>query len=365
MDRRAFLGRMLSWLASATLFSAMPSLVLQSMAGIDPQLKKAMEQWDGLSLREMAEKKVHHGNSRFTNPFNLFRRRRFVDLLKWKFFGNNRFRHLYAQERVTPVSIDWGPIQRHQGLSVTFINHASVLIRDRGTTFLIDPVFYGLRPFCKDFSPLRFDPAAMPSPDHILITHGHYDHLDKESLKVFHKKTHVVTPLGYNGVFRSLGMNNRTQLDWYGVYENDRRRVVLLPCNHWTMRNPFIGPNRSLWGSYLVQTASGPTLFFSGDTAYFSGFRDIGHEFNIDLAVFNLGAYEPRWFMRQSHINPAETLTAFEELGAEKLLAVHWGTFRLGDEPVFKPPVDLEEEAARRNLSGRIVPLAHGQTLYL
>lgn len=170
--------------------------------------------------------------------------------------------------------------------------------------------------------------------------------------------------MGYNDVFNDLGMNRRTQMDWFDTYKDGKLEITLLPCNHWTMRNPLVGPNRSLWGSFLVKTASGPTIFISGDTAYFDGFREIGEEFSIDLAIFNLGAYEPRWFMATSHINPGETVRAFRELQARHLLIVHWGTFRLGDEPVHFPPNDLRRELEEKGLSDRLVDLKHGQTLF-
>ena len=95
------------------------------------------------------------------------------------------------------------------------------------------------------------------------------------------------------------------------------------------MRNPMKGPNRSLWGSYLIQTASGYTVYLSGDTAYFDGFEQLGNEFDIDLAVFNLGAYEPRWFMAPSHINPAETVQAFRAMKAKQLMIIHWEAYRV------------------------------------
>jgi L-ascorbate metabolism protein UlaG (beta-lactamase superfamily) len=131
------------------------------------------------------------------------------------------------------------------------------------------------------------------------------------------------------------------------------------------MRNPVRGPNHSLWGSYLIRTASGHTLYISGDTAYFDGFRDIGREFEIDLAIINLGAYEPRWFMAPSHMNPAETVAAFQQLGAKKLIIVHWGTFRLGDEPVHFPPMDLKPELAKAGLLDRWVDIRHGETYFV
>jgi L-ascorbate metabolism protein UlaG (beta-lactamase superfamily) len=130
------------------------------------------------------------------------------------------------------------------------------------------------------------------------------------------------------------------------------------------MRNPFIGPNRSLWGSYLIKTADGYTIYISGDTAYFDGFSELGEQYQIDLAVFNLGAYEPRWFMAPSHINPRETVDAFRQLKAKKLLVVHWGTFRLGDEPVHFPPMQIRKELKQEGLSDRLVDLTHGETYY-
>ena len=129
------------------------------------------------------------------------------------------------------------------------------------------------------------------------------------------------------------------------------------------MRNPLTGPNRSLWGSFLIKTSTGPTIFISGDTAYFNGFREIGGAYNIDLAIFNLGAYEPRWFMASSHINPAETVQAFRELDARHLMVVHWGTFRLGDEPVHLPPAHIRKEMDGAGLGHRLMDLTHGQTL--
>jgi N-acyl-phosphatidylethanolamine-hydrolysing phospholipase D len=130
------------------------------------------------------------------------------------------------------------------------------------------------------------------------------------------------------------------------------------------MRNPIIGPNRSLWGSFLIKTSGGFRIFVGGDAAYSEAFRELGKEFNIDLAIFNLGAYEPRWFMESSHMNPGDTVKAFKDLGAKNLLIVHWGTFRLGDEPVHFPPIQIRQELEKEGLLGRLVHLNHGQSLF-
>jgi L-ascorbate metabolism protein UlaG (beta-lactamase superfamily) len=237
------------------------------------------------------------------------------------------------------------------------------MIKDGDAYLLVDPLFHDLFWFT-DFSPLSLDIEQMPSPDHVLITHGHFDHLDVPSLSRLKEETHVITPLGYDSVFDDLGMRSRDQLDWFGTYREGKREITLLPCNHWTMRNPLTGPNDSLWGSFLIKTASGITIYISGDLAHFDRFSELGREFEIDLAIFNLGAYEPRWFMAGSHVNPAETAEAFMELGAKHLMIVHWGTFRLGDEPVHFPPLHIREEMERRGVLHRLIHLDHGRTLF-
>ena len=239
------------------------------------------------------------------------------------------------------------------------------MIKDVDRYIIVDPVFSEIFWFIKDFSPLSFDLREIPRPQHILITHGHYDHLDIPSLSRFNKNTHVISPLGYSRVFEDLAMKNRTRLDWFDSFDDGRMKITFLPCNHWTMRSPITGPNRSLWGSYLIRLRSGYTIYLSGDTAYFDGFEQLGREHKINLAVFNVGAYEPRWFMAQSHTNPRETVQAFKELNAERLMITHWGTFRLGNEPVHFPPMQVKKEMKKEGLFDKYVDLKHGETLDL
>lgn len=318
----------------------------------------------GMTLREIAGQKLHHRDGAFADPWNSGGRRRFLDVLKWKLFSRNEFKHLYRYERVSPVDIDWNPVRRYPGLSVTFITHATVLIRDEDASLLIDPVLDGLFWPIKNFTPLAFDASDMPEPDYVLITHGHYDHLDAGSTKRFGRRSQFITPSGYQELLWKYGAETVHELDWFDSFSDGSREIILLPCSHWTMRNPITGPNTALWGSYLIRTKTGPVIYVSGDLSYFDRFEEVGCEFDIDLAIFNLGAYEPRWFMKHSHINPEETVRAFRELGAKRLMVVHWGTFRLGDEPVYLPRQQIREEMDRAGLSDRLVDLRHGQTLF-
>jgi len=368
MTRRNFIKRLFARMAGAAMIGTIPAC---TSTGKGKEAMTASDQFytplNGRSMQAMAAGRLHHGEERFRNPFAPADHRKGLGrFLKWKLFSENRFKPYYEKEPTIEVMVDWNRVRAHRGLSVTFINHSSVMIQDEDRYFLLDPVFNGLMWFIQDYSPLAFDPLLdMPAPDCILVTHGHYDHLDVDSLALFDKQTPVVTPLGYKDIFSDLKMNHRRQLDWFDKVEIDGREITLLPCNHWTMRNPVIGPNTSLWGSFLLKTRSGFTIYISGDTAYFDGYREIGSLFDIDLAIFSLGAYEPRWFMGPSHINPAETVTAFREMGAKRLMVIHWGTFRLGDEPVHFPPRDMRAAMEAVGMGNRLLDIRHGQTFFV
>jgi N-acyl-phosphatidylethanolamine-hydrolysing phospholipase D len=363
INRRGFLNQAFSWIKWVIFGSAFAHLFRNNMGFASSSMDPRFLETKQLSLREMAEKKTHHGDGRFLNPFTQVRHGNLWRLIKWKVFSKNEFKAHYSGDHTKPVRIDWKPIVEHKDCSITFLRHASVMIKDRESTMLVDPLFDGLF-WLTDYSPLGFDIDEMPSPDHVLITHGHLDHLDVPSISKLNKETHVITPLGYNSIFKDLGMPSRTQLDWFDSYREGRREIMLLPCNHWTMRNPFVGPNDSLWGSFLIRTDSGITIFVSGDLAYFDRFGELGEEFSIDLAIFNLGAYEPRWFMAGSHLNPQEAAKSFRALKAKHLMVVHWGTFRLGDEPVHFPPLDIKSEMEAQGMLDRLIHLDHGQTLF-
>jgi len=364
MTRRTFIGKLAFYMQSLMLLSMVPPSLAAAAVNSAAQPKLHYTPLNGKSLRELAKSGAHHGEGRFLSPIGLERKRRFWQVMSWKLLHSNKFnRHLDSQP-IIPVSVDLEPIRKHHGVSVTFLKHASFLIIDGDTTLLIDPVFSDIFWFIKDYSPLTFDPQTLPKPDHVLITHGHYDHLDEASLSTFDRSTHVISPLGYDGVFKDLNLSNRTRLDWYDTFNSGDVSVTLLPSNHWTMRSPVRGPNRSLWGGYLIRTSTGYTIYLSGDSAYFDGFEELGRDYAIDLAIINLGAYEPRWFMAQSHMDPKEAVHAFKELNAKKLMIAHWGTFRLGDEPVHFPPEDLRKELAAEGLLDRWIDIRHGETFF-
>jgi len=369
ITRRMLLKKWFAWCSMAVmpgLFSTCGGSNTLKSTEIDSQFAAEAK---NLSLREIADRKLHHGDGCFLNLFggpihgspwrpSLSQPVKNPDSALYKY----SYVPYYKDERVKPVSIDWQSVQNTSELSITFIKHACIMIKDIDRYILIDPVFFDL-PFVPDFTPLAFDIKDMPPPTHVLITHGHYDHLDEPSLASINPATHVISLLGYDEFFNDIKMNHRTQLDWFNTFQQDGIEIILLPCKHWTMRNPFRGANHSLWGSFLIKTASGPTIYISGDTSYFPGFREIGEEYSIDLAIFNLGAYGHGAPVFMSHLNPVEAVRGFQDLQAKHLIIVHWGSFRLTPEPVHFPPIQLRAELERAGLAERLLDVNHGQTI--
>ena len=367
INRRMFLKNGLRWCAAAAMPVLSSACGGRSAAG-DRQIINAAP---NLSMKEIARRKLHHGDGCFLNVFggpvhgnpwwpSMSR----TDVNPDSILYNYSYKPYYKDERVKPVSIDWDTVANKPGLSITFIKHACIMIKDKNQHILIDPVFFDL-PFIKGYSPLEFDIKDMPAPDHVLITHGHYDHLDVPSMAALDPATHVISPLGYNPVFADLKMNHRTQLDWYDTVDRDGMAITLLPCMHWTMRNPLMGANNSLCGSFLIKTTYGQNnlyfrryLLFSG----LSGNRPVN--FPLTWQYINLGGYSHGIPKFMAHLNPKQAVKAFQELQAKHLLIVHWGSFRLTSEPVHFPPIQLKAEMTKAGLADRLLHLDHGETLY-
>jgi L-ascorbate metabolism protein UlaG (beta-lactamase superfamily) len=147
--------------------------------------------------------------------------------------------------------------------------------------------------------------------------------------------------------------------------EQDGLKITLVPSQHWSRRG-LLDTDTTLWGGFVVE-ADGLRAYHSGDTAYFSGFKLIGERCGpIDAAMLPIGAYDPRWFMRAQHMNPEDAVQAFQDLGARRFFAMHWGTFKLTDEPMDEPPGFTRRVWAERGLPQEqlLIP-AIGETTYL
>jgi L-ascorbate metabolism protein UlaG (beta-lactamase superfamily) len=274
--------------------------------------------------------------------------RSFADVLRWRFKG----RRSPWPAATPPIVPDTPPARVFgAGLRVAYIGHASVLIQTEGLNLLVDPV-YSERASPVGFAgPKRVNPpgvplGALPPLDAILITHNHYDHLDVATLKRL-AATHgcrVLTPLGNDAILRRAVPTIRAEAyDWGArVALSDRVAVDLEPSNHWSARG-LSDRRMALWAAFVIRTPAG-AIYHIGDTGYGTGdiFRAmrVRHD-PIRLAIIPIGAYEPRWFMREQHVDPEEAVRIFQDCGAAYAMAHHWGTFQLTDEAIDEPPKRL------------------------
>lgn len=241
--------------------------------------------------------------------------------------------------------------------SVTWIGHATVLLRLGDINVLTDPHFSERASPVGFAGPKRFHPpgvalADLPAIHAVVISHSHYDHLDVDSVRQLHRRSggslHFFVPLGLKAWFADLGIDSVTELDWWEHVELNGVRFTLTPVQHWSARSPF-DRNRTLWGGWVIR-APDLNFYFAGDTGYSADFRETARRLGpFDLAALPIGAYAPRWFMRAQHVDPAEAVQIHRDLGARKSLGVHWGAFEMADEAIDQAPRDL---AAARQAAG-------------
>ena len=239
---------------------------------------------------------------------------------------------------------------------VTFVGHATFLIQVGTTALLTDPI-YAERASPVSFAGprrvrapgVRFD--DLPAISLVLLSHNHYDHCDLGTLRALERRcaARIVTPLGNGRLLRSAGLRNVEELDWWQSAATAPLPVTLTPAQHFSARGPF-DRNRALWGGFLIE-ARGRRILFAGDSGYGPHFREIGARLSpIDLALLPIGAYEPRWFMKDIHMNPAEAVQAHVDLGARQSIAMHFGTFQLTPEGIDEPVRELGKALQQRGV---------------
>jgi L-ascorbate metabolism protein UlaG (beta-lactamase superfamily) len=235
---------------------------------------------------------------------------------------------------------------------------------------LTDPVWTERASPFRWIGPKRVRPPgvelkALPRIDVILLSHNHYDHLDVRTLRSLSKSFSPVTlvPAGDKDLVTSTGLKNVKELDWWDeVRIGPDFKIVFAPSQHFSARNMF-DRQKSLWGSFMV-IRRGQLLYFGGDSAYSSHFREIKERLGApDLALLGIGAYEPRWFMKSMHMNPEEAVQAHLDLSAKKSIGMHFGTFRLSAESFGSPKAELTGNLKKRGISERaFIILDDGET---
>jgi L-ascorbate metabolism protein UlaG (beta-lactamase superfamily) len=272
----------------------------------------------------------------------------FLDVLKWQWTRESAPWPEQVENVARPsLPTTLGP----SSMAVTFINHATVLLQFPGLNVLTDPVF------AERVSPVSFaGPRRVRTPglalvdlprvDLVLVSHNHYDHMDEESLKEIHRRhgPRFLVPKGERARLEDWGIERVEEFDWWENVSLPApldARVTFAPAAHWSGRGLF-DRYATLWGSFYIE--KGPwKVYFAGDTGYAAHFRVVRRKLGApDFALLPIGAYEPRWFMREQHMNPSDAVLAHADLGARRSMGIHFGTFQLTDEALNDPRLHLE-----------------------
>jgi L-ascorbate metabolism protein UlaG (beta-lactamase superfamily) len=290
----------------------------------------------------------------------------FRDLLKWRLSPHARGAWpKRAENSFRPEML--GAAE----LAVTGINHATDLIQFQGLNILTDPVFSERVSPVSWIGPRRVRPPglefeALPRIDVVLVSHNHYDHMDLPTLVRLYRRDRpvFVVPLGNARILS--GIEGVVELDWWReVVVGDNASVTLVPVQHWSGRGLF-DRRRALWGGFFIRRGS-VSAFFAGDTGYGDHFATIRERLGSpDLSILPIGAYEPRWFMKDQHINPDEAVRAHLDLHSRLSVGMHFGTFRLTDEGIDDPVSALEASRRARNVPDQaFLALHNGLTVRL
>jgi N-acyl-phosphatidylethanolamine-hydrolysing phospholipase D len=295
---------------------------------------------------------AHHTADGFRNLYIEPLKGTIFSFLRMRYFGDEEWADYAATaDRVAKVNTALErikvPGERPQ---ITWIGHDTVLIQYRGINVLTDPIFAEraspfsfIGPKRSAPPPLRID--QLPSIDFVLISHNHYDHLDAYTVKALGDRTTWLVPLGHKRWFADLGVNKVVEFDWWDSREIAGATITATPAQHWSGRG-LNDRYRALWASWAVRI-DGFNFWFGGDTGYDARiFTAIGVRCGpFALALIPIGGYEPRWFMKNMHVNPEEAVMIHKDIRSKYSVGVHWGTFPLTAEPIDEPPRRLRSAA--------------------
>src|SRR6202522_3263605 len=273
--------------------------------------------------------------------------------------GESAFRPMTGESK-KPVLVSPGELR------ITFIGHSSFLIQIAGRKLLVDRVcaerLIALRGLRRPGVKIK----DLPAVDMVLLSHAHMDHLNRPSLrrivdhniKVSGRAPIAVVPWGVEDLVSDLGFARVVTLEWWQTKSVSGLDISMTPCKHWGARL-FKDTHRG-FGGYVIR-GGGHTLYHSGDTAYFDGFAKIGERLKPEIALLPIGAYRPDSY-RGVHTSPEEALQAFLDLGARRMIPMHYGTFRLSQEPMEEPVERLMAAARQAGVDGSVCVLPEGET---
>lgn len=290
----------------------------------------------------------------------------FGDMLKW--IRSDEVPEITKIE----ISSDWKEINLSEDDNYAiWIGHSTFLIKKNGVTILTDPIFSKRASPFRNIGPKRLIPPAIPlnkipKIDVITVSHNHYDHLDIRSLKKIsknHPDAIFLVPAGDEKLLQRKRINNVYSFNWWESIEYKEFVFTFTPVQHWSKRSLF-DRNKSLWGGWYIKNKD-YSIYHAGDTGYSKDFIDTRLKLGAPKYAFiPIGAYDPEWFMAESHVNPEDAVQIMLDLEAEKAFGMHWATFTLTDEDTIEPKERLKK-AVNENGSIDFKSVSPGDVIYL
>ena len=257
-------------------------------------------------------------------------------------------------------------LARNGQMALTFIGHSSFFAQMGGSNLILDPNFARWLFVLKRLRRPGLRVRDLPVIDVVLVSHAHFDHLHRPSLRAIVRhnlRKHapapvIVVPRHVADLVSDLGFRRVVELDWWQEHHEGGLTITHTPSRHWGAR--IIRDMHRGYGGYVIRSGD-QSVYHAGDTAYFDGFREIGRRLAPEIALLPIGAYHPASF-RNVHTNPADAVRAFQELGALWMVPMHYGTFRLSHEPMDEPLQFLDREARTHGIRDRVLVLEEGVT---
>ncbi|MCH1624689.1 MBL fold metallo-hydrolase [Fredinandcohnia quinoae] len=310
--------------------------------------------------------KNKNGKTRYFNYDEINNLKSIKDMLRWSKERRSKKKDLTIQIPQHDAKDINQLRSNRQEPSITWVGHSTFLIQLNGINILTDPVWAQRMGIQKRMTAPGIALQDLPKIDIVCISHGHYDHLDFPTIKKLIGNPTFYVPIGLKSAFTRRGYENVVEAKWWESFTFEGLKLTFVPAQHWTRRS-LLDTNTSHWGGWMIEEESSKqSIYFVGDTGYFRGFKEIGEKYKIDIVLMPIGAYEPEWFMKDSHINPEDAIKAFKELNGKTFIPMHYGAYRLADDTGPEALERLIKEWNRVGLSKDMLSvLTIGETKWL
>tara|TARA_R110002012_G_scaffold301797_1_gene502332 strand:+ start:59291 stop:60310 length:1020 start_codon:yes stop_codon:yes gene_type:complete len=323
----------------------------------NPTLKTIVPSWQGTPVDK---------NERFMNH-EFPGTQSFGDALKWTFEKNPQKQIKKNDTWRMQVVKDDNFIYTKEDV-VVLLGHSTFFIRLNGKQLLIDPIFKGL-PMHNRYTDFPIELTKLKDIDYVLISHSHYDHCDKASLKMIQSQNPDAIFLAglkmKDLLSKWVGNNEVQEAGWYQQYKlSDDLEIYFLPARH-SSRRSVNDVNKRLWGAFVIQSKD-KTIYYGGDSGFGSHYKEVAKLFpSMDVALIGVGAYSPRWFMSPNHQDPQQAVQAFKDTEAKMMIPFHYGTFDMADEPLSEPETLLSKLVEGNKVKNQLKIVRIGEAVIL